>query len=335
MRNRHSIFVNGFSRGGTTILTNLLASHPHVCLMGEIHHVFKGASLTDTKWRIVNKCLWHDAPIILRQAQDFFSPRLIKSRKPLSRWAKRRIDQILYREKLHSQHPAMNRYKSAEQTYLPAELAASRMLCKCIDGMILTTDAWRDMYPDAVFFGLVRNGLAICEGHLRRGRSAAEIGWRYNLLVRKMISDAEKDPNYHLIRFEDLLQNPWQTLQAAYARAGLDASLVQQVRMQARRVMDAQGNHRLCGKQEWELMWLKPPALDSYLQRDVDKNQIKRLSKVDQRAFLQHAAEAMEMLGYTAEPRRTVSTQTPACFVVPFPVRSRLPTANAPNTRAA
>lgn len=335
MLNRHSIFVNGFSRGGTTILTNLLASHPHVSLIGETHHVFKGASLTDTKWRIVNKCLLHDAPILVSQAQDFFSPRLIQSRKPLSRWAKRRIDKILYQEKIRSQHPVLNRYKAPEEVYSYEELVSSRMLCKSIDGMIFTTDAWRDMYPDAVFFGLVRNGLAICEGHLRRGRSAQEIGWRYDLLVRKMISDSERDPNYHMIRFEDLVQHPWATLQAAYARAGLDASLVRQIRMQARRVMDGEGNHRLCGKREWELMWLLPNDLDSYLQRDVDANQIKRLSASDRVAFLGQAAEAMQMLGYSAEPQHGVGAEAPARFVVPFRDRAICPPDSGSTKRAA
>jgi hypothetical protein len=39
--NRAPIFVNGFSFGGTNMITNLLASHPEVCwLSGETHEVF-------------------------------------------------------------------------------------------------------------------------------------------------------------------------------------------------------------------------------------------------------------------------------------------------------
>ena len=51
MLNRKPIFINGFSSGGTTILTNVLASHPDVCTVSEIHHLFKGHSLTDTALR--------------------------------------------------------------------------------------------------------------------------------------------------------------------------------------------------------------------------------------------------------------------------------------------
>ena len=166
MLNQEAIFVNGFSRGGTTILTNLLASHPDVCLIGETHHVFKGHRITDSPWRVISKCLRHDAPILVGHGQDFFSPRLIKPRKSLSQWAQKRIDRILYREKLRSQHPLLNRYKSADAEYTPDELLQARLLCKNIDGMVYANDAFAEMYPDATFLGLVRNGLAVCEGHL-------------------------------------------------------------------------------------------------------------------------------------------------------------------------
>ena len=141
-------------------------------------------------------------------AQDFFSPRLIQPRKPLSDRAKRWVDSVLYREKLRSLHPLLNRFKDAEVEYTPAEIQASRLLAKNIDGMIYANDLWAEMYPDAAFFGLVRNGLAICEGHVRRGRSADAIGRRYQLLVEKMLDDCARLQRYCLVRFESLLAVP-------------------------------------------------------------------------------------------------------------------------------
>ncbi len=298
MLNQDAIFVNGFSRGGTTILTNLLASHPDVCLVGETHHVFKGHRITDSPWRVLSKCLRHDVPILVGHGQDFFSPRLIKPRKQLSLWAKKRIDRILYREKLRSQHPLLNLYKSPDVVYTQDELVQARLLCKNIDGMIYANDTFVEMYPDAAFFGLVRNGLAVCEGHLRRGRPAAETGWRYQLLVDKMLRDAKELPRYQIMRFEDLICNPVQTLQSLYSHVGLDLEKLRQLRMQVRRVMDAQGNHRLNGASEWNVVWLEPSELPSYFQQDVDQNQIKRLSQADRDAFLKQAGSAMERLGY-------------------------------------
>jgi hypothetical protein len=133
-----------------------------------------------------------------------------------------------------------------------------------------------------------------------------------------MLDDAGRLPRYRMVRFEDLLAAPWETLQSACAHAGLDAGKVRQVRMQTRRVMDAQGNHRLCGTNEWDVVWLPLEQLKKYFQRDVDDNQIRRLS-VDQRdAFLKEAGLAMERLGYLAsgETRDDGSEQEP--HVLPF-----------------
>lgn len=315
MLNRNAIFVNGFSRGGTTILTNLLASHPDVCMLGETHHVFKGHNITDSLWRIFAKCVCYDAPIIVSQWQDFFSPRRVEPRKPLRPWVRRRVDRVLYREKTHSVHPILNEYKSPDDRYTAREIEDSRLLCKNIDGMIYATDIFAEMYPDATFFGLVRNGLAICEGHLRRGRSAEEMGWRYQVLVDKMLRDQGEMSRYWLVRFEDLVSHPQTSLATMIANAGLDFSRMSRVRMQVRRVMDAQGNHRLDGGDEWDVVWLALDELDGYFHRDVDQNQIQRLSTRDRDAFLHQAGDAMERLGYV---NRQADADSAARVVISF-----------------
>ncbi len=320
MLNREPIFVNGLSRGGTTILTNLLASHPAICLIGETHHVFKGTSLTDRYWGVLRKCLCYDAPMILRQRQDFFSPRLIKPRKPLSSFAKQWVDRVLFREKLRSMHPLLNQFKAAGIPYASDEIRTSRLLAKNVDGMIYANDVWAEMYPDASFFGLIRNGLAVCEGHIRRGRSAAVIGRRYQQLVDKMLYDAEQMPRYQLIRFESLLAAPWETLRVACQHIGVDLRGIAQIRMQARRVMDADGNHRLYGQSEWEVVWLRPDELIPYVQRDVDGNQIRRLSTADRNSFLKEAGSAMERLGYGDTVLDDVGRDPPDSCILPFPV---------------
>ena len=71
--------------------------------------------------------------------------------------------------------------------------------------------------------------------------------------------------------------------------------------MQVRRVMDAEGNHRLNGKTEWDVVWLHPRQLAKYFQSDVDGNQIRHLSTTDRDKFLMKAGPAMERLGYSTE----------------------------------
>ena len=123
MLNQAPIFVNGCSRSGTNLLVNLMASHPDVCLIGETHHAFKGHKVVDSAWNILRKCLYNEGPILASLRQDFFSPRLLDSRKPLSRWARKRVDRILYRQKFHSHHPILNRYKDADTEYRQDEIA--------------------------------------------------------------------------------------------------------------------------------------------------------------------------------------------------------------------
>ncbi|MCA9215876.1 MAG: sulfotransferase [Planctomycetales bacterium] len=313
MRNSSPIFVNGFSRGGSTILTNLLASHPEVCLIGETHHAFKGHSITDSVWGIVRKCLYHDAPILAGQCQDFFSPRLIAERKPLSRWAKSRVDQILYAEKFRSQHPTFNQFKAPDQEFDAEEIEASRLLGMNIDGIVFANDAFVDMYPEATFYGVVRNGLAVCEGHVRRGQSPREVGERYQKLVDKMCDDAHQLARYEIFRFEDILNQPIETLNRVFLHAGLEISKLDKIRVHTRRVMDAHGNHRLRkGKYEWELAWISLDQLEDYLDRNVDANQAKLLSYSDRNEFLRYAGAAMERLGYSTSfgKQQTTSEQS-------------------------
>ena len=306
------------------MLTNLLASHPAVCLIGETHHVFKGHNITDSRWRVINKCLYHDAPILMRQGQNFFSPRLVKPRKSLSRWSENLIDRILYREKLRSNHPLLNQYKTASLEYTRDEIVDSRLLCKNIDGMIYGNDAFRQMYPDATYFGLVRNGFAICEGHVRRGRSAEEIGWRYKVLAEKMLADADRFSNCHMVRFEDLVADPMGTVASVYGVAGLDVERLGKVRMQVRRVMDANGNHQLVGDSEWDVVWLTFSELSNYFNQDVNLNQIKRLTSADRDAFLKEAGSVMERLGYTSAVNETQENVRESCVSIASRKRSQV-----------
>ena len=70
METETPIFVTGFSRGGTTILMNLLASHPDVCTVGEIHQIFKGSNVLDSAWEIISKAITRDLPLMLASGQD-------------------------------------------------------------------------------------------------------------------------------------------------------------------------------------------------------------------------------------------------------------------------
>ncbi len=303
MEPENPIFVTGFSRGGTTILMNLLTSHPDVCTVGEIHQVFKGSSVLDSVWEIVTKAITRDLPLILASGQDFISPRNWSPRAPIGARTQDFIRRVLRRAKLSSTHEYLNRFKSPDVYYTDDERSRSRMLGKNLDGMAFLSDTMIQMYPEAEVVGLIRNGFAVCEGHVRRGRPAREVGRLYRMVVEKMLSDQESAPNYHIVKFDDLLQRPVRELKHLFVQLGLNPFQLKHVRLQQRKRISQEGLHELQGDCEWSLQWLTLEDLPNHLDHDIDARQSERLSRRDRDQFLLEAGDVMERLGYLSGSR--------------------------------
>ncbi len=285
------------------MLANLIASHPNVCYIGETHHAFKGHRHTDSALRTAWKSVSRDLVARLRQREDVYSPRLIRPRRPMRPHGLLSLRRLLDTERCNAKrHEMYSKHKASGVLYSDEEIAAGRLLAKNVDGMVFTTDLLTQAYPNATFIGLYRDGFAVCEGHLRRNRSAVESGARYRAIVEKMEKDAEQISRYHFVRFEDLLQAPIETTRRLFATLQLDADDVEQIRMQRRRVMDSAGNHQLRdGGKEWSVDWMGWDDLAGHCQPNVNRNQISRLSDVDRKAFLSEADDAMKRLGYLSD----------------------------------
>lgn len=301
MLNKRPIFINAFARGGSNILMNLLLSHPGVCLSdGETHKVFKG-----TKWespmRRWQKRLMYELPIRVMTQQNLFAPDLLQPRKPVSENMKRYIDKIFYEGRFHAMIATHNLYKFEDVRYTREELAKCRLLTKGLNGTVFAVDVLREMYPDAVFFGLVRNGLAICEGYVRRGWSAKKVGHIYKTVVQKMRELENGMPNYHLIRYEEMVHDPLAATRQVYDLADLDFSLVPKIRLQSKQVTTADGRHELLKGQDRQVFWYDPNELHNHIRSDVNENQIRKLDSVSRKEFLAETGKVMQELGYLTE----------------------------------
>lgn len=150
MLNRKPIFVGSTSRGGSTIVLNMLASHPDVCTVGETHQVFKGRPDSEPAWMQVKRSLLYDLPMWLTTQRDFMSPRLEQPRPVVSERVQRFIDRVLYRDKLRSRIPHFNLYKAPGVEYTREEIKASRMIAKNINGATWLSHRWtgRDQFGD-------------------------------------------------------------------------------------------------------------------------------------------------------------------------------------------
>jgi len=294
MLNKAPIFVNGFHRGGTNILMNIIASHPDVCMVaGETHEVFYGKSTEPVK-KWVHRAFY--IPIWIVARQHIFWPGLLDNRNKIPRYMMHYIDALFYFNKLTVRE---NQFKAEGIQYAKAEIGKSRMLTKNGTGTVLATELFSEMYPDATFIALVRNGLALCEGMVRRGYSAEDAGRVYEKICQKMIHDSHHMDNYYVVRFEDMISDPVRFIEEIYGYAGLDISLVAKFRFEAKASTDRDGALSFTVGADYKKMyWFEKEHLKDYFRQDVDENQIAALTTQDQHTFLKQASRSMEHFGY-------------------------------------
>ena len=297
MLNPAPIFVIGFQRGGTNILTNLLGSHPDTRFLGrETHMVFYGKRREPVlKW--FRRLIY--LPLLLGARGHIFRPASLSERRSLPRPLMRYTDLLLYRESM------ANLSDTPEASGNSSRLRARerRLLGKNVNGMVFVTPIFREMYPDATFIALVRNGLALCEGYTRRGMPAAVFGEIYKKVSQRMLEDAANLPNYHIVRFENLISNPLGVMQDVYRHASLDVSAVGKYRLQAKQSTQRDGRRTYAfgGQQDREVRWFDPSEIGGCFRQDVDTSQIALLGERERSEFLRVAGGAMERLGYSVD----------------------------------
>lgn len=297
--NKAPIFVNGFGRGGSNILINLLLSHPEVCSpSGETQKVFRGGSSIESLVRSIYKRVFYNIPITAMSGRAVFKLSNLESRPLWSPRAARFIDSVLYREKLRARHERYNCFIREGVRYSHEQILRSRLLCKNLNGLILTTKNFAAMYPDATFFGLIRNGLAVCEGNIRRGRSAEAFGKMYERLASKMIEFSENMDNFHIVRFEKILLDPIEQMKVIYQQANLDFARIDMVRLQIKPTLSKTGQHELKYGYDRQVVWLAPDKVQTHFDPEIDAIQIANLSRRDREIFLKNCGKTMEKLGY-------------------------------------
>lgn len=294
MRNKAPIFINGFQRGGTNLLFNLIGSHPQVVLLNsETHEVFYGRNYEPVK-KWLHRALY--LPILIGTRQHTFWPYRLYERRPLSKFLMRYADMLLY----------TNREKEGEMPVKGGQ--DPHLLCKNVNAVALTSHILAEMYPQAAFIGLVRNGLALCEGFMRRGWPPEKFGAFYTTICERMIRDAEQMPHYHLVTFEEMIADPLSFIRKVYVLLGLDANLVTRLRLQSRRSMNKTGKHEYTfGSRDRQVHWFAIDEVEQQIRKDVNENQIARLSEADKEAFLSEARDTMQKLGYLDSARKATS----------------------------
>ena len=174
---------------------------------------------------------------------------------------------------------------------------------KSVNEIIFLTDIFYDMYPDATFIALVRDGLALCEGYLRRGiSSAAECGSVYNLITQKMIKDSNRFDSYYIIKFEDVITNPIQSLTEIYNYANLDIKSLKKIRLKAKVHYNEKGE-RIKKYKKGEKVWLNFDESQNFIDPRINEYQIDKLIAEDKDEFMKIAKKSMDFFSYSNQKK--------------------------------
>jgi len=141
-------------------------------------------------------------------------------------------------------------------------------------------DIFAQMYPDATFVALVRDGLALLEGHLRRGWSVKLFAEIFVSVMCKIEADSQTyRDRYYVFRYEDMVTNPIAFLTRLYEAVGLDVGdLCGKVRLKVKRHFQEDGQwtaDRVPGQKYWFTF----EEMTEQLNPAVDRYQITRLQK--------------------------------------------------------
>ena len=306
-RLKRPIVLNAFSRGGSSLVWNVLQSHPNIVSPGvETHQVFLGERFGGITRRSVAYDLRHGAVSIAPKVEHGYRyanagvwnpsnmtrralpPRMAKAADAALAEATREVS---LRGKYAERRPG-ERY--TEETF-----AGTRAALKNINGIVWLAPELAKLYPDATFLALIRNGLALCEARERRESfdDIGKFGAVYAQTTAEMMRQADELPNYHVLRFEDLLADPEAFTARLFEIVGEDPAEVDDVRFKMKAHYDADGNY-IEPENLGGLSWLPRTGLRAYLKPDSEAAQIERLSGGARDAFLAAAAPAMQSLGY-------------------------------------
>jgi hypothetical protein len=283
MKNQKVIVVNGISRGGTNILWNMIQSHPAVCgAMYETSRLF--------------------APFMahrLRFVADFTLMQPALRVPPLMNVAGRLIDNRLYNFKLKNHGDVYNGFSSEGEPYSLDEVRNSAVCLKSINRTIYATPLFFRIYgPNVYFVSIFRDGYGICESWVRRGIPPEKTGRQYRQYVETMLKYADRYDHYMAVKFEDILDRPFEVLEGVFRFAELEPPTVESFRLKSKAVLTEDGKHEApYGKLDVKY-WLDRETIHEFLVGDIAAIQKKALAPDIIQAFEREAMPALKRLGY-------------------------------------
>ena len=292
MRINKPIFLNCFSRGGSNILWNLFLSHPGVCSpVRETLQIFGAFSRHASLEGFITA--------LLSRQPRLFDQWNLTPRKPISAGARDYIDRTFQRWVLKTLDDPEMKFKSESKIYTRVEVQTCRMAAKNNNGLVFLSETLAAIYPQAIFFNLVRHPYALYDGHRRHKIFSDPLDFArfYRTVCERMVHDSENRPDCHLARFEDLLEDPAGFIRDLYLKAGLDFDPRRKVRLKAKPYLHADGSRR-SDLETGRHYWIITDRLGEFLEAGINRFQSARLAEEEMEIIRAGNGPLMEKLGY-------------------------------------
>lgn len=274
------IVVEGIGRSGTNLVWNLLQSHPQVVSPGgETGEVLY--PIWVRRWRVKPLRLLIRLGVHLGVA-PFLSL----------------LNRRLHRGRLATLSHPSNRFKTRHSRYTMAELLETAVVTKSVGRDIAFTPTIARKFPEVFVISVVRQGLAVSEGWVRRGFSARRASKKYVWAMRRILSHSNQIANHKIVRFEDLTRDPETVAQDLFRFVGLETWPAMEYRLKMKPVVNDEGEHIAPLGQAGEKVWLKPGELKNVVDGGVDAAQQSRLAEKDRNTILNIIGPVSTALGY-------------------------------------
>ncbi|WP_416137159.1 sulfotransferase family protein [Halomonas sp. HK25] len=276
MLNNKIVLLVGFGRGGTNIAWNILQSHPDIVAPPfETGEIFKKS----VSLQLLNA---------VRNYDVYPSARKV-------------VDKILFDFKMKSLVHPDNMYCYDGVPYSAEQMKGTVLCLKSVNNDIYLTDLLLKVYPELYFIGLSRNGYALANGYVRRGKSVKKTGKLYSKISKEMERYSHIIPRFKMVKFEDIVDHPFEMAEELYRFLGMDPVQVEKLRFKSKKILNSKGDHTTNFGRENKKYWVGRDEVEMIIDRNINKKQMGDLTDEQIKVFNQESGSAFDFFEYSMQ----------------------------------
>lgn len=195
-------------------------------------------------------------------------------------------------------HPD-NRYCYEGVLYSAKHMEESVLCLKSVNRDIYLTNLLLKVYPELYFIGLTRNGYALADGYVRRGKGVKETARLYGEISNEMKHYSQLIPKFKLVKFEDIVDDPFEMSKELYSFLDMKPTEVSKLRFKSKKIVDNDGGHTTKFGNENKKYWVDESAIDKIIDKNINKRQMNDLASELIEEFNRESGSAFDFFDYT------------------------------------